>query len=108
MRGRSLGTDRAAHLPICVWTELGWLELGKIDNRSQSTLPDWQWRSWENPTSLEGRSLVLDSSVVRCVRKSRKLTYLFETFYQISGTISEYTNQARYMYWYSTLHCVKL
>ena len=50
MRGRSLGTDRAAHLPICVRTELGWLELGKIDNRSQSSLPigkgllgKWLW-----------------------------------------------------------------
>ena len=48
MRGRSLGTDRAAHLPICVRTELGWLELGKIDNRSQSSLPIGKGCSWEN------------------------------------------------------------
>jgi len=106
MRGRSLGTDRAAHLPICVWTELGWLELGKIDNRSVSPDPIGNgWLSWEK-TPQEKGGLVLDSSVDRSVRKSRLLTYLQETFCQISCTTSEYTNQARYMYWYCTLRCV--
>ena len=61
--------------------------------------------SWEK-TPQEKGGLVLDSSVDRCVRKSRLLTYLRETFCQISCTTSEYTNQARYMYWYCTLHCV--
>jgi hypothetical protein len=83
----------------------GWSSARLTTAVSQSR-PDWQGLALLGKSHKFLCALVLDSSVDRSIRKSRLITFPQETYCQISCTTSEYTNQARYMYWYCTLHCV--